>query len=189
LPRSAIHRAVPSRASTTATDASSCRSRCRRPTRTSYSSGGSRTRVFAAFATRPRPLLPLQAAASAGLAAVSATAVDRLQGYPELPAVAARRQRRASGPLLRHLRPASDAPFRSQLPMVLAQRTGGAATTTSAVRRNLGRTAYGRAGVNASTHLAEIDGRPVAGAVFLHWNRILVYEFSPPEPRCSGASG
>jgi CelD/BcsL family acetyltransferase involved in cellulose biosynthesis len=29
----------------------------------------------------------------------------------------------------------------------------------------------------ASTHLAEIDGLPVAGAVFLHWNRILVYKY------------
>lgn len=29
----------------------------------------------------------------------------------------------------------------------------------------------------ASTHLAEIDGRPAAGAVFLHWNRTLVYKY------------
>lgn len=29
----------------------------------------------------------------------------------------------------------------------------------------------------ASTHLAEIEGRPVAGAVFLHWNRTLVYKY------------
>lgn len=29
----------------------------------------------------------------------------------------------------------------------------------------------------ASTYLAEIDGRPVAGAVFLHWNRVLVYKY------------
>jgi CelD/BcsL family acetyltransferase involved in cellulose biosynthesis len=29
----------------------------------------------------------------------------------------------------------------------------------------------------ASTYLAEIEGRPVAGAVFLHWNRVLVYKY------------
>ena len=29
----------------------------------------------------------------------------------------------------------------------------------------------------ASTYLAEIDGRPAAGAVFLHWNHTLVYKY------------
>jgi len=29
----------------------------------------------------------------------------------------------------------------------------------------------------ASTHLAEIQGEPVAGAVFLHWNGVLVYKY------------
>jgi CelD/BcsL family acetyltransferase involved in cellulose biosynthesis len=29
----------------------------------------------------------------------------------------------------------------------------------------------------ASTHLAEIEGRAIAGAVFLHWNRMLVYKY------------
>ena len=29
----------------------------------------------------------------------------------------------------------------------------------------------------ASTQLAEIEGRPVAGAVFLHWNRMLIYKY------------
>lgn len=30
--------------------------------------------------------------------------------------------------------------------------------------------------------LAELDGRPMAGALFLHWNRVLTYKFSASDP-------